>query len=271
MVCVCTICGIRFIPFATAGAAMPIIQTAQAPVLPHRRPVSALRSAIRERPLHRSAIAHCIPHIALSCLCWALASPAQSSETQFGEDAMATLLEEKPSSAVSSFEVNTSVLPSVNDPFTAGHLQRNGAAASFNATQHLDVTRWLTPEASNRFGLSLGMSAPAPSHALSAAGSANTGFSSASQLDLGVRWRSELQRGRHLDVSAWAQTPDAMTQIWQTQAPVYSTRVEVQWASSRTRGLVPEFGAIGVRLQGGSRLVLRARKGGPMLYYRARF
>jgi hypothetical protein len=34
---------------------------------------------------------------------------------------------------------------------------------------------------------------------------------------------------------------------------------------------VPEFGAVGVQLQGGSKLVLRARKGGPMLYYRARF
>jgi hypothetical protein len=80
-----------------------------------------------------------------------------------------------------------------------------------------------------------------------------------------------------LDIAAWARAPqwsqpqDAMGLIWQSQQPVYGTRVEVQWASSRTRGLVPEFGAIGVQLQGGSRLVLRARKGGPMLYYRAKF
>ena len=180
------------------------------------------------------------------------------------------MLDEKPPTAM-SLEVSTSVLPSLSDPFTSSHLQRHGATTRFNATQHLDVTRWFTPESTHRFGLSLGMSAPSPSPALSAAGSSNTGFSSAPQLDLGVRWRSELQRGRHLDVSAWAQAPDAMTQIWQSQSPAYSTRVEVQWASSRTRGLVPEFGAVGVQLQGGSRLVLRARKGGPMLYYRAKF
>lgn len=33
----------------------------------------------------------------------------------------------------------------------------------------------------------------------------------------------------------------------------------------------PEFGAIGVQLQGDSRLLLRVRRGGPMLYYRAKF
>ena len=33
----------------------------------------------------------------------------------------------------------------------------------------------------------------------------------------------------------------------------------------------PELGAIGVQLQGDSRLLLRVRRGGPMLYYRAKF
>ena len=73
-------------------------------------------------------------------------------------------------------------------------------------------------------------------------------------------------------MTAWAEAPpDAVDLIWQREHLVYGTRLEVQWASSRTRGLVPEFGAIGVQLQGGSRLVLRARRGGPMLYYRAKF
>ena len=53
--------------------------------------------------------------------------------------------------------------------------------------------------------------------------------------------------------------------------PVRGTRLEVQWSASRTRGLVPELGAIGVQLQGDARLVLRARRGGPMVYYRAKF
>lgn len=33
----------------------------------------------------------------------------------------------------------------------------------------------------------------------------------------------------------------------------------------------PELGAIGVQLQGDSRFLLRVRRGGPMLYYRAKF
>ena len=139
-------------------------------------------------------------------------------------------------------------------------------------TDFIDVTRWLTPDAPHRVGMSLGLNTAAPP----AGGFAAQGQGPVS-LDLGVRWRSRLEGGRHLDVSAWAQppqrgpSPDAMGLIWQAQQPVYGTRVEVQWASSRTRGLVPEFGAIGVQLQGNSRLVLRARKGGPMLYYRAKF
>lgn len=246
---------------------MPTLQTTHTPVLSYRRPVGVLLSGLRQRALHQfahCATTHRVLHVALSCLCGAIASPAHSAERQLVEEALATLLDEKPPSAI-SLGVNTSALPSVSDPFAAGNLQRNGATA----TQHLDVTHWLTPEAPHRFGLSFGLIAPAPS--LSAAGLANTGFYSVPQMDLGVRWRSELQRGRHLDVSAWTQAPDTMIQIWQTHPPVYDTHVEVQWASSRTRGLVPEFGAIGVRLQGGSRLLLRARKGEPVRYCRARF
>ena len=35
--------------------------------------------------------------------------------------------------------------------------------------------------------------------------------------------------------------------------------------------LEPEFGAIGVKLEGDSQLLLRTRSGGPMLYYRTKF
>ena len=60
--------------------------------------------------------------------------------------------------------------------------------------------------------------------------------------------------------------------IWgRDQGSNFGTRLEVQWSASRTRGLVPELGAIGVQLQGDARLVLRARRGGPMVYYRAKF
>lgn len=255
---------------------MPNVQTAQAPVLSRRRPFGLHGDKLRPRAprLNHSGFFGQIPSIAVSCLCLVIASPVQAAETSFGEETLATWLEdEKENRSTVSFEINTSILPSLNNTLRAGNNPERGSTTpSYNAVQHLDVTRWLGQDTQSRFGLTLGLSAPtaftsAPSSAMA------TGPASqpAPQLDLGLRWRSELQRGRHLDVSAWAQAPDAASQIWQTQPPSYGTRVEVQWASSRTRGLVPEFGAVGVQLQGGSRLVLRARKGGPMLYYRAKF
>lgn len=211
-------------------------------------------------------------------LCAMAASAAGGVELpSFGDDARAAWQEE--SAALSTpLEIQGTVLPNV----AAGAAAPQGvplgqAGISFNQTQHIDITQWLTPATSGawgQLGLSLGLSAPGPG--AGATPLANGSMPPAS-LDWGMRWRSRLDGGRHLDIAAWARAPqwsqpqDAMGLIWQSQQPVYGTRVEVQWASSRTRGLVPEFGAIGVQLQGGSRLVLRARKGGPMLYYRARF
>lgn len=255
---------------------MPNVQTAPAPVLSRRRPVG-LRSdklgPLAFQPNH-SGFFWQIPLMAVSCLCLVIASPAQAAETFFGESTLATWLkDEKENRGTVSFEVNTSILPSPNNtPRARSNPERGSTTPSYNAVQHLDVTSWLGQDTQSRFGLTLGLSAPSTfTPAPSAVMATGTGSQPAPQLDLGLRWRSELQRGRHLDVSAWAQAPDAASQIWQTQPPSYGTRVEVQWASSRTRGLVPEFGAVGVQLQGGSRLVLRARKGGPMLYYRAKF
>ena len=94
---------------------------------------------------------------------------------------------------------------------------------------------------------------------------------------LGVHWRAPLGGNMFLDLSTWtrapyrSQTPDAMDMIWLNRQPNYGTRVEVQWASPRFGGLLPEFGAIGVKLEGDSQLLLRTRSGGPMLYYRTKF
>ena len=64
---------------------------------------------------------------------------------------------------------------------------------------------------------------------------------------------------------------DAQGMIWQQDQPAFGTRLEVQWSSSLAPGWAPEFGAIGLQLEGNSRLLLRARGGGPMLYYRTKF
>lgn len=221
-----------------------------------------------------------LPFCAVACAA-ACTVAAAAAEPAFGDDARSAWQNDAAASHT-RYEVNTTVLPGGPE---ASPLYPAGAALSGSgtagATQYVDVTRWLdsgTP--GSGFGLVVGLGAPAPSAATAATAAAWAAPGAATgplSMDLGLRWRSRLDSARHLDVSAWAQAPrwsqpqDAMGMIWQSQGPTVATRLEVQWASSRTRGLVPEFGAVGVQLQGGSKLVLRARKGGPMLYYRAKF
>ena len=176
-----------------------------------------------------------------------------------------------------TYELSSTVLPRMGEAPAWQSFSADQPASHFHSTQHLDVTRWLTPGAQDSFGLSLGVSAPVTSVTSIATARPQGGSLTLASIDMGVRWRSLLESGHQLNITAWAQVPprdqhpQAVDMIWQAQQPVYGTRAEVQWASSRTRGLVPEFGAVGVQLQGGGRLVLRARKGGPMLYYRAKF
>ncbi len=144
--------------------------------------------------------------------------------------------------------------------------QRPGAAPG--GIQYLGITGWLTPRQAASLGLTLGMVSDGMGRSMGGAPAA---------YDLGVRWHARLDQRVQFDVHAWARTPqgaaahDAMGMIWLKEQPSFGTRLEVQWSSSRTHGLVPEFGAIGVQLQGDSRLLLRAKSGGPVLYYRTRF
>ena len=147
-----------------------------------------------------------------------------------------------------------------------GVLPSSNALRQPGSMHYTDITGWLTPRQASSLGLTLGVVSYA------------RGVEASPQaFDLGVRWRSQLDRQIQLDIHAWARTapphamPNAMGMIWQQDQPRFGTRLEVQWSSSRTRGLVPEFGAIGLQLEGNSRLLLRARRGGPMLYYRTKF
>lgn len=144
-----------------------------------------------------------------------------------------------------------------------------GDAGRKSGSHYGEVTGWLTPARPASLGLTLGvLSSGLPGSGSQAAPLA---------YDMGVRWRSRLEQRVHLDVQAWTRTPqqfaayDAMGMIWSREPASVGTRLEVQWKPSRTGGLVPEFGAIGVQLQGDAKLLLRAKRGGPMLYYRAKF
>lgn len=213
------------------------------------------------RPLKRRFVA---PFLSV-----AIAHPALAAGSSFAEGTMVTLQSEERTAGPVSYDIDSTLLPRPLAPIPA----RGGLANGFNATEQLALTHWFQPGGRHIVGISFGWTSAAPArHAPTPQTNA-----APQSLDLGIRLRSRFGGGRHLDIYAWAQTPeiaplrDAMGMIWEKQQPTFGTRVEVQWASSRTRGLVPEFGAIGVQLQGDSRLVLRAKKGGPMLYYRAKF
>ncbi|WP_157267650.1 hypothetical protein [Azohydromonas aeria] len=95
------------------------------------------------------------------------------------------------------------------------------------------------------------------------------------QPEVGVRWRSPLDNNQRLDLSAWrslgadagpADTPGA------GPAPtLVSTRIELQFVAPRSTASLSENGALGVQLSSDSKLSMRIRRGGPVVYYRMQF
>lgn len=99
--------------------------------------------------------------------------------------------------------------------------------------------------------LTLGLATPAPS------------------FDLGVRWTH-----KQIDVTAWRRVntaDDAYSQIMQREQPVYGARVEMNITPAKPKLLGIERGFLGVQLQGGGRIGIRRKNGGPMIYYRQTF
>jgi hypothetical protein len=84
-------------------------------------------------------------------------------------------------------------------------------------------------------------------------------------LDVGVRWRSVVGQRQRVDVAAWR---DLSADV--DQRPAVTTRIEMQFSSPRTKGFA-ELGAVGMQLNGHSRLTLKVRRGKPMFYYRSKF
>ncbi|HSV55172.1 MAG TPA: hypothetical protein VLJ57_23810 [Burkholderiaceae bacterium] len=144
-------------------------------------------------------------------------------------------------------------------------IRMNSLDGPFSTTR-LDFTSWPRTTESSMVGISLGLSVP-PNSPLAPR--------STQSVDVGLRWRSTLDSTRRIDVAAWRKVtpvPDTISLInGSSGQDVYGTRVEMQFTAARYHGLVPELGAIGVQLNGGARLSLRAKHGKPMLYYRARF
>jgi len=151
-------------------------------------------------------------------------------------------------------ELSTSALPRID------------AGENSFANPRVDLS--LLPTHRTAIGPALGMSGLSSPSPTSLAG---TGGQRPS-LDLGVRMRHTLDNHQQIDVTAWrrvATQPDAYTLI-QQQEPRYGARVEMNLAKSR-KGLFAERGFVGFQLEGGARISVKRKNGGPMLYYRTAF
>jgi hypothetical protein len=92
--------------------------------------------------------------------------------------------------------------------------------------------------------------------------------------DVGLRWSQRVQGGQHVDITAWRRMgnddEDAYSLV-QSRQPVYGARVEVSFAAAAKSPFALDRAFIGMQLEGGARISLRRKYGGPMIYYRTTF
>lgn len=130
----------------------------------------------------------------------------------------------------------------------------------------LDIS--LMPRRSSSIGLAMGVTSP---------GAANpriSPFAAAPTMDFGIHWRLTLDSSYRFDVTAYKRVPnaDAMSMI-ESRDPGYGARLELGMGSipGRSKGFVADRGFVGFQLEGGGRVTVKRKHGGPMFYYRNTF
>jgi hypothetical protein len=180
----------------------------------------------------------------------ALAQEATIAETSLAQAAANAAAPEAPL----RIELATSALPRLDS-------NENGFAGP-----RLDLS--VLPPSRSAVGLAVGMSGLASPSPTSLAGS-----QARPSLDVGVHMRHTLQSNHQIDVTAWRrmsnQQPDAYT-LAQLEEPRYGARVEMNLKPAR-KGLLAERGFVGFQLEGGARISVKRKNGGPMVYYRTSF
>ena len=87
--------------------------------------------------------------------------------------------------------------------------------------------------------------------------------------ELGVRWRSAWAANHRVDVGAFS-SYDSRAALAEDERRSYNARVELQFRENRSKfGFDTSNKAFGLQLSGTSRVMLRAKHGGPMVYYRS--
>lgn len=117
-------------------------------------------------------------------------------------------------------------------------------------------------------GVAVGMSGFAPATAGAPAGFAPQRPS----LDLGLHYRHALPSSRQIDVTAYRRVNAESVALAQDEPPVYGARVELGLKPSTHKAGIPaDRSFIGMQLQGGARVSIKRKYGGPMVYYRNTF
>lgn len=90
--------------------------------------------------------------------------------------------------------------------------------------------------------------------------------------DVGLRWSQRVQ-GQHVDITAWRRmnTDEDAYSLVQSRQPVYGARFEVSFAAAAKSSFALDRAFIGMQLEGGARISLKRKYGGPMVYYRTTF
>lgn len=154
--------------------------------------------------------------------------------------------------------------PSVE--FSATTLPRFDSLEGATRSSRVDVT--VTPPNTAGMGLAVGMS----SHSASTRGFAPPGIS-APTFDFGLRWRYALDSNYRFDITAYRRlsNTEAIALI-EASDPGYGARMEMGMGSNHLkRGFVADRGFVGLQLEGGGRVTVKRKSGGPMLYYRNEF
>ena len=123
----------------------------------------------------------------------------------------------------------------------------------------VELVRW-APAGRGSWGMALGAS--------------REGGNSPVQPEVGVRWRSRLEGNQRLDLSAWRRLNTKLGEAGPglEEDPVtLRTRIELQFIAPRGSASLSELGAVGLQLGSDSKLSMRIRRGGPMVYYRMQF
>lgn len=192
-------------------------------------------------------------HCAAAAAGWCLLMPLWAQDAmQQPQDLLRT---EARSEAPLQLEVNATALPRLD-----------GQPGGFQAPR---VDLAVVPASGSGLGVAVGMSSGFTAHRILLP----SGHAARPGVDLGLTFRHTLANDKQIDITAWRRMQgeqDAFTLV-QMREPLYGARVEMKLSSANKTGLAFERGFVGLQLEGGAKISIKRRHGGPMIYYRTKF